>query len=160
MKNALQYLYLPFHKLFFLLVFIGILLICIVSCKKDTNHDEHNFNFYNVSTSEAQQYSSGKWRFLYCQGGLAGITIIGRNNKYLQLSSNRIQIGSDSLGTILDTTLTWTQGQWGADTRNYFHYFPSPTLPYSEEVLHEIRNDTLIISDFADDGFTYYYKKF
>lgn len=145
---------------FWLLLLISAGAFLLSHCAKDTRYDARNINFYNVPLGVAQQYSSGKWKLLYAVGGIGGLTIPGRNNSYIQLTAERIKLGDDSLGTNVDTTLIWTQGQWGSDVRTYFRYTFSPILPPSQKVLERIKNDTLVLSDFTSDAYTYYYKRF
>ena len=68
------------------------------------------------------------------------------------LTSNRIVIGKDSLGVIVDTTVIWKKEHRGTNFTYLlsYRYSPGYAFPYYY-FMNEIKNDTLILSDYASD---------
>jgi hypothetical protein len=116
---------------------------------------------YDQPLNVIQSYIKGKWRLQYIYGGLLAKKHIDSYNSYLILSSDHITRGNDSTGVIVDTTIVWVRAKvWGNDSTYLLSYSWRGYNWPEYYIIDQIKDDTLIIKDYVDDGFNYYYTKF
>ena len=125
-------------------------------CKKDNEGLLHNITLSDKPLSVIQKYITGKWRLKYAFGGLWAHKVINTNNSYMILSPNHITKGNDS-GIIVDTTLVWVKTDIGTNDFTYLFSYPPSSISY---IVDQIENDTLVITQYLSDGFTFYYTKY
>jgi hypothetical protein len=145
----------------FLIVSIFIVIVSIFThCSKDRS--PLNVTLYDKPLNVIQGYTKGKWKLQYEKGGFCGSCYYPSTyNSYMILTSNRIVIGNDSLGVIVDTTVIWKKEPWGTNFTYLlsYRYSPGYAFPYYY-FMNEIKNDTLILSDYASDPVYRYFTKF
>ena len=145
---------------FFIVSILVSFLFCFTQCKKDKN--PLNITLYDKPLGEIQSYTQGKWKLQYEKGGFCGSCYYpSTQNSYMILAPNRIVIGNDSLGVIVDTSIVWKKEPWGTNFTYLLSYYYSPgyAFPYYY-FINEIKNDTLVLSDYASDPVYRYYTKF
>ena len=139
---------------------IGILLLLFSSmgagCEKDNEELLHNITLHDKPLPVIQKYITGKWRLQYAFGGLWAHKVINTNNSYMILSPDHITKGNDS-GIIVDTTLVWVKTEIGTNDFTYLFSYPPSSISY---IVDQIKNDTLVITQYLSDGFTFYYTKY
>jgi hypothetical protein len=127
--------------LFFILIETG--------CKKEFIVPS-NITLYDKPLSLIQSCINGKWRLQYSSGGLSYRKVIAKHNYYMVLSPDHITLGNDSLGVFVDAKVNWSLIN-SAYRFSYGSYYKTPI---------EIKNDTLVIIDYLDDGFRSCYTKY
>jgi hypothetical protein len=142
-------------KIVSIILFLGLI---GAGCKKEDEGEQQNVNItlYNQPLSVIQKYITGNWKLQYSFGGLAAHKTINTDNYYMILSPDHIIEGSDSEGVYLDDPINWIKTKVGTDEFTYLLSYPSSSISY---IIVEIKNDTLVIRDNLDDGFSYYYTK-
>jgi hypothetical protein len=118
-------------------------------CKKEFKTPS-NIILYDKPLSLIQSCINGKWRLHYTSGGVSYRKIIAKYNYYMVLSPDHIILGNDSLGVFVDAKVNWALIN-SAYRFSYGSYYETPI---------EIKNDTLIIMDYLDDGFRHCYTKY
>jgi hypothetical protein len=96
----------------------------------------------------------GKWKLQYAQGGFAGLKYIDTINSYMVLSPEHIILGNDTKGVYVDAPVVWARTQIGTDFTYLLKYDYADPI-----IIAEIKNDTLLIRQYLDDGLSYYYTK-
>ena len=137
-----------------------ILLYFFSSCSKDKT--PLNITLYNKPLNIIQNYTKGDWLLQYVKGGFCSTCVYPEtHNSYMNLTTNKIVIGNDSAGILVDTIVTWRKVSTNSGTTYLLSYYWSPGYgPYAYNFLiNEIKNDTLIISDYTSDPAYYYYIK-
>lgn len=134
------------------------LFLCLCCCEREKQH--LNIVLYNKPLSVIQSYTSGRWNLEYSFGGLWAHKIIDKYNSYIVLFPDHIIISNDSLGSELNTSITWVKTDIGTNVTTFLlrYSFPEDPLP-NNYVIQQIKNDTLVIYDYLDDGFSYYYTR-
>ena len=136
---------------------IGIVL-CLLSLmgtgcdkKEDFGPESTNVKLRDKPLSVIQHYITGDWKLQYAVGGLSAQTFIDTANTYMTLSSTHILIGNDS-GVLINSSIKWVKKY---DTYVLDYSYPEGVhYPY---IIESIKNDSLIITEDAGDGFTYFY---
>jgi hypothetical protein len=144
---------------FFFLVFM---LFCLARCEKDRKPiPPVNITLWDKPLSVIQSYIKGKWMLQYAYGGLSTHKYFDLHNSYMILSPNHIVLGNDSLRVVVDTTILWVRTDIGSNDFTYLlSYSWSGYLWPEYYIVNQIKNDTLIIRDYENDGFDYYYTKY
>lgn len=102
----------------------------------------------------------GKWKLQYVYGGLITHKYIDTYNSYMILSPDHIIMGNDSIGVFVDTTIIWVRTDIGSNDFTYLLRYSRSNYPFPiNYIIDQIKNDTLIIREYLDDGFDYYYTK-
>ena len=164
-----------------LLIMVGGLTAC--STSKDivideTETDESSIDFSNIENLYAQPIPviqkclEGNWILLYSQGGFVGETIIDKNGSYMQISKERIIMGTKTYThgitggineVLIDSPIIWgtLEKFWGNRDAHIMAYnFPedNKNFLYGEHLFPtSIKNDTLAVWDLYADGYTKYY---
>ena len=137
------------------------LIICnLLSCQEKLDYPKSNIVLYDKPLSVIQKNITGKWKLQYSKGGYTPVTHMDEYNTYAIFSANHISVGNDSAGITLDTNINWFKTLAFSDDSIYVmsYYQPGYSFPTNDIIL-EIRNDTLVIRDFASDPFFYYYTR-
>jgi hypothetical protein len=137
---------------------MGLNLAC---CEKDKNPVHlSNITLWDKPLSVIQDYTTGSWKLEYSYGGFTSHKSLDRINSYMILKPNHIKLGNDSLGVVVDTTIVWVKYDIGTNDFTYLLSFNWSGFPLPEyNVVQEIKNDTLIIREYVNDGYTLYYTK-
>jgi len=150
-----------------ILIIAAVLLLfcCFTRCKKDdvslSKDSLLNIVLYNQPLETIQKYIQGKWKLQYTYGGLSTHKYIEAHNSYMILSPEHITIGNDSAGVIVDTSISWVKTDVGSNDFTYLlSYSWSGYLWPENEIINQIKNDTLIIRDYVSDGYSYYYTRY
>ncbi len=138
------------------------LIICFTQCKNNDEELLHNIVLYNQPLPTIQKYIQGKWKLEYAYGGLMTHKYIDTQNSYMALSrNNHITMGNDSYGVVVDTTIVWKREKIINNEYTYLlSYCWSGYLWPEYLIVYQIKNDTLIVKDYGDDGYDYYYTKY
>jgi len=137
-----------------------ILFCCFNQCKK---HDvtPTNIVLYDKPLETIQHYIQGKWKLQYTYGGLSAHKYIDTYNSYMILSPEHIIIGNESTGVVADTTIVWVRTDIGTNDFTYLLSYSWSDNPWPwYYIVSQIKNDTLVIRDNIDDGYSYYYTKY
>lgn len=138
------------------ILFLSGLMILTYSCKKETKTQQHvTITLYDKPLSVIQQYVTGNWKLQYAVGGIAGAKYIDTIHSYWDLTPNHIIAGNDISGVYVDTTIIWTP-KIIYNEKTYLLSYPSYPSYY---IVVQIKHDTLIIRDYVDDGYSYYFTK-
>ncbi len=126
-------------------------------CEKDHESEQllHNITLYDKPLSVIQKYITGKWKLQYAFGGLWAHKVINTDNSYMILSPNHIIKGNDSRGVFVDSRIEWIN-KYDTYLLNY-SYSEGVHFAY---IIERIKNDTLMLTEDAGDGFTYFYTKY
>jgi len=102
----------------------------------------------------------GKWELIYAKGGFTGNLVQYYHDEYWQFNNDNLEI-IDSGAVYINTSIDWKYeplfflpGQ-NTYTLNYKNRDNAPCKFYVEG----IKNDTLTIVDYAQDGFGYHFIK-
>ncbi len=135
----------------------GIIGVIAFGCGKEKIKPQHNANItlYNKPLSIIQQYITGDWNLQYAVGGIAGGKYVDTTHTYWNLTPNHIIAGNDISGIYVDTTIIWTPRILHGE-KTYLLSYPSAPFYY---IVVRIKHDTLIIRDYADDGYAYFFTK-
>jgi hypothetical protein len=139
------------NKILFLLTLIC---LCFVRCEKEKQ--SANITLYDKPLPVIQYYITGKWKLEYAYGGLCAGKYIDIYNSYMILSPDHIIAGNDSFGAVVNTNIVWVRAKT-------LYNFSTYLLNYSSseyKIVYQIKNDTLVILDNADDGYSYFYTKY
>lgn len=137
-----------------------ILLLCFTRCKTD-EITPTNIVLYNKPLKTMQQYIQGKWKLQYAYGGFSTHKYTAVDDSYMILSPNHITMGNSSKGVVVDTTIVWTKTDIGTNDFTYLLSYSWAGYPWPEYyVVDQIKNDTLIIREYVNDGYDYYYTKY
>ena len=97
----------------------------------------------------------------YSIGGISVHKEIEKNNSYMLLKPDHIVIGNDPVGIVVDTSIVWVKTDIGTNEFTYLlSYSWSGYLWPEHYVVEQIKNDTLVIREYVDDGFRLYYTKY
>ena len=142
-------------------IFLLSIIFCFAQCKKE--HTALNITLYDKPLGTIQSYIQGKWKLQYAKGGICGSCVFpARNNQYTKLSTDRIVFGNDSVGVVLDTTIYWKRDKDIFNDSTYLltYYYPAGAGPFPiAYIVDGIYNDTLKLTDNANDPIYYYYTK-
>lgn len=114
---------------------ISILIISIFSfgqCKKE-QFNESTITLYDKPLSTIQGYIKGKWKLHYAYGGISVAKYPAKHNEYMYLEANRIVVGNDSAGVVVDTKITWRKDIDMFNRPTYllsYMYTPGYAFPY------------------------------
>ncbi len=136
----------------------GIIGITAFSCRKEKIKPQQKatITLYDKPLSVIQHYITGNWNLQYAVGGIAGFKYVDTINSYWDLTLNHIIAGNDLSGVYVDTTIVWTP--WTiANEKTYLLSYPSSPNYY---IVVQKKNDTLIIRDYVDDGYSYYFTEY
>lgn len=139
-----------------------ILLNCFTHCEEDRQPvHSSTITLWDKPLSVIQSYTAGKWKLQYSFGGLWAHRITDTHSSYLHLSQDHIIAGNDSLGVVVDTSIVWVRAMiTGNDSTYLLSYYWRGYLFPEHFIVNQIKNDTLILSDYGSDGFKYYYTKY
>jgi hypothetical protein len=128
---------------------------CFSNCKKEPV-DKSNIVLHDKPLPLIEECIRGKWKLQYSIGGFSVMKVSAKYNQYMNLNSSHIVIGNDSAGVVVDTRIYWKRTTDIFNDRTYLltSYQYSISL-----IVDRIYNDTLILGDNANDGFSYYYTK-
>jgi hypothetical protein len=152
--------HLSMRTLLNILFFVTSMTILLDSCSREKGPEHINIILWDKPLSVIQDYITGKWRLDYALGGLITHKYIDTINTYVIYSPDHIIIGDDLRGTVVDTTLIWTRVKIQNDSFYIYSYPYTGVIPPIHKIVDQIKNDTLIIRDYADDGFVYYHTKY
>ena len=138
--------------------FILLLGLVGVGCKKD--EQSVTITLHDQPLSIIQSYIEGKWKLQYSYGGLIASKYIDKNNTYMILSPEHISVKNDTKGVVVDTNITWVKTNIGNNDTTYLlsYLLPGNSTP-EYYIVSQIKSDTLIIREYVDDGYSYYYTK-
>lgn len=136
---------------------------CFSQCKKDPA--QLNITLNDKSLKTIKSHIQGRWRLQYTKGGICGSCVYpAKNNQYMDIAGDRIIVGSDSAGVIIDTTITWIQATsyyYQKPTYLLSYYFPPGYGPFPiSYIVDGIYNDTLRLIDNASDPSFKYLTKY
>ncbi len=133
----------------------GIFALIIIGCSKYANVPD--IVLTNQPLTVIQESINGRWKLDYGFGGIGGIRYEAKANEYINFEPYRIVIGNDQ-GVIVDTSIVWKKVPSSRTDSAYI-------LTYQYQgrqnglLVKEIKDNSLIISEYASDAVTYYYKK-
>ncbi len=136
---------------------ITLMLISAWGCQHDfiiQPQYQSNIILFGKPLPVIQEYITGTWNLQYSAGGLAYHKVVDTANTFWILTPTHISAFNNS-GVYVNTQLIWTPATLYNEKAYLFSYNGSP-LHY---IVEQIKNDTLIIREYADDGFTYYFSK-
>jgi hypothetical protein len=146
------------------ILFLFILLwFCLASCEKRDTQLVHpiTLTLYDKPLCVIQSCITGNWKLQYGYGGLITHKYIDTLNSYMILCPNHIILGNDTQGVVVDTNIVWVRSDIGSNDFTYLLSFTWSGYPWPwYYIVSEIKNDTLIIRDDIDDGYSYYYFKY
>jgi len=132
---------------------------CFARCQKD--RQIITLPLHDKSLPIIQSYIKGKWKLQYVYGGLIERKYADKDHSYMILTPYHIIIGNASTGVVVDTTIVWERAKARYDDSTYLLTYSWSGYLWPEHYLvDQIKNDTLIIIDDVDDGFSYYYTKY
>ena len=137
----------------------GAVLFCHAQCNKQ--HRPLNITLHDKPLRVIQSYTQGTWKFQYAYGGISPMKYPSKDNAYMILQPNRIIIGNDSAGVIIDTVIVWKRARDIFNDSTYlltYSYSRGYAFPGSY-IVDRILNDTLELIDDAYDPLYYYYTK-
>lgn len=144
-----------------LIIVLALLPLSYLSQCKKQEIMQSDIVLYNKPLKTIQRYTQGKWKLQYSYGGLWAHKSIDTNNSYMIISPDHIIIGNNSSGVLVDTTIVWVKTETPIKEITYLLGFSwSGNLLPEYLFIDQIKNDTLIINDCKDDGFTHYYTKY
>ncbi|RYZ22399.1 MAG: hypothetical protein EOO16_09320 [Chitinophagaceae bacterium] len=136
--------------------------LALASCSKKNTVKESpiaattNIDFGGLSVKTVQDHINGRWQLRRVTGGIAGDQMVHpvRHNPYIIFNGDHLTLGNDSLGVFVDEAITWAPatmfgGGYVLSTANQ-NVMLVPT---------GIRNDTLVLKQYAADGVTYQYTR-
>lgn len=88
--------------------------------------------------------------------------VSAKYNSYMNLKPNRIIIGNDSAGVVVDSRIYWKRTTDIFNDRTYLltYYHAASYGPFAiSYIVDQIYNDTLILTEDASDAVSYYYTK-
>jgi hypothetical protein len=134
----------------------------LVDCKKDNQAKQPiTITLWDKPLSEIQSYITGNWKLQYSYGGLSVHKVIEKNNSYMLLKPDHILIGNDPLGIVVDTSIVWVKMDIGTNEFTYLLSYSWPGYLWPEHyIVEQIKNDTLVIREYVNDGFRSYYTKY
>jgi hypothetical protein len=139
-------------------VFILSLLFISFSCRK--NKETLSIILYDKPLNVIQTYIKGNWKLKYAYGGLSTHKYIDKYNSYMILSPDHIILGNDSTGIVVDTNIVWIRSMARYEDSTYIlSYSWSGYLWPEHYLVDQIKSDTLIIIDYVNDGYSYFYIK-
>lgn len=140
-----------------ILLLLAISIIPNYGCKKD-NSDHTTIQLYDKSLSIIQKYVTGKWKYLYSEGGNFNLPPqYDKNDTYMIIDSSRI-IFKDKTGIIQDSTITWMKDKYNGVDTFILLYYSSAAVPYPYVVIG-IQNGILQLNEAASDAMSYYFRK-
>jgi|GEM_PF-3740819 len=142
------------------LLLIGIVLLAtFAQCRKKADL-LRDIDLSGRPLKEVQTELRGRWELKRISGGLCSwCAHTVQNNPYMILSDNRIVLGDDSAGIVLDAPLSWREayavgGFWALG------YPQVPNTPPSEFLAPlRIQNDTLYLQQDYADGVVLHYTR-
>jgi len=141
-----------------LYLLLGFLLFIGIYCKKENK--PLNIVLYDKPLRTIQKAIQGKWFLQYSKGGICSSCKYPANafHPYISFYSNKIVIGDDSAGVILDTSIEWKQYEYKSINAYLltYSYQNGYDYPYIK-IIDGIYNDTLIVKDYAQDPISLYY---
>ena len=147
-------------KISFIFLFLSLI---GAGCEKEHENEQQNVNItlYDKPLDVIQHYINGNWKLQYQIGGIAGSKYVDKYNSYINLTPDHIIMENDLYGAVIDTTIVWKRILLEANVYTYLMGYPHPGSQYPTYfIIGQIKNDTLIITDYnVSDGFTYYYSK-
>jgi hypothetical protein len=145
-----------------LLFAIMLLLFYLLACKKEKQLVHYStITLWDKPLSVIQSYIEGKWKLQYTYGGFSVQKYIDTDSSYIILSPEHIIMGNFSLGIFLDTTINWVRTDIGSKEYTYLLRYSRSDYPFPENlIIMQMKNDTLIMRDYEDDGYSYYYTKY
>ncbi|MCF6332545.1 MAG: hypothetical protein L3J11_04595 [Draconibacterium sp.] len=147
-------------KLKLLTLLLLLLPLCLVvlgtGCERDHESEQllHNITLSDKPLSVIQKYITGDWKLQYAFGGLLAHKVTDTVNSYMILSPNYIIKGNDSRGVFVDSSIEWI---YKYDT--YLLDYSYSEGVHFAYIIERIKNDTLMLTEDAGDGFTYFYTK-
>jgi len=136
--------------------------ILLESCTKEQEKTTEPINIVlrDKPLSVIEDYISGKWKLNYAYGGLISHKYNDTINSYVTFSPGHIIYGNDLEGIYIDTTIVWTRVKINSDSVYIFTYAYTGNSPPMHQIIDQIKYDTLIIVDYAADGFSYFHTKY
>jgi len=141
---------------------LSLISIFFNGCKKEQEQKTEPINIIlrDKPLSVIEEYISGKWKLNYAYGGFITQKYIDTFNSYVIFSPGHIIYGDDLRGIYIDTTIIWERVKINFDSIYIFTYPYSGDNPPMHQIIDQIKYDTLIILDYAADGFTYFHTKY
>jgi disulfide oxidoreductase YuzD len=135
---------------------------CFFQCKKDDKQlNPVNIILYNQPLDTIKHYISGKWKFVYGNGGICSTCIHYCNNCYVEFTSDNKFISNTYAITSDTTTINWSKGigiQTNGDSTFLMTFIDIQEVPHVY-MIDQIYNDTLIYCDNAFDAVLYHFIK-
>ncbi len=155
-----------FHIYFFLLVIIfnGFFLSACEKNEPKIDTSLHTITLYNKPLRVIKAYIKGTWKFVYAKGGYCGTCVFAGSVKhplYMTITGKKIIFQSDSLGIVTDTLIYWKKAEYPSNQTTYlltYHYSPGYAFPLAY-IVDRIKNDSLILEDYASDPMYYIYSR-
>ncbi|GAB4094473.1 hypothetical protein [Flaviaesturariibacter terrae] len=126
----------------------------LTQCRKDASGRTFNTSLTDIPLASVQEATKGRWELRRISGGLcAACDHPVTQGSYMILSTDYVVFGNDSLGVV-------EQGPIGWAPASYFgggYVFTTPSG--NGYVPTEIRNDTLLLQQYAADGLTLYFNR-
>ena len=141
---------------------LSLTITCLLGCKKESHLVQlRSITLWDKPLSVIQSYSAGNWKLQYAYGGLCVQKSIATNNSYMIITPKHITIGNDSTGVVVDSDISWVKTDIGSNEFTYLlSYSWSGYLWPEYNIIEQIKNDTLVIREYIDDGLRYYYTKY
>ncbi|RYY81478.1 MAG: hypothetical protein EOO15_24385 [Chitinophagaceae bacterium] len=132
---------------------LGLLATGFTQCRKDTV-DPVNTSLLREDLPFIQQQTKGHWILRRISGGICGSCEHPvQAGSYMDLTAGQVTFGNDSLGVVESGPITWRP----ANMFGNGYYFEGPSgNGYAPT---EIRQDTLLLQQYAADGVTYHYTR-
>lgn len=142
---------------FLLSLFLVFISVPFFQCKKDSP-DHTTIQLYDKPLSVIQKYLTGKWKYLYNEGGNFNLPPeYDINDTYMIVDSSRI-LFKNKTGILYDSNITWLKDRYnGSDTFVLLSY-SSSAVPYLYVVIG-IQDGILELREDASDAMSYYYRK-
>jgi len=153
-----------------LLISIAIISLYCIACK-DKNIDPPHYDIeylelYNKPLDTIRHYLNGKWQIHKAIGGTT-FQILSTKNYFVEFKFQSA-ISNDSIKTYNDTAIFvnsnafWSKEYTNiyiADSTYLLNYYTSNTSSNAKQIIHIIKNDTLIIRDNYVSGYASYCTK-
>lgn len=149
------------RTLFIVFVSIIFLLSFFFRCHKDKNEEYISISLRDKTLPIIQTYITGRWKLDYMFGGLISKKYIDTLDTYMILNPQHIIIGDKMNNVIIDTSIVWLRTKTVFNDTTYLLCYSWYGYPWPEtKIVDQIKVDTLILLDNANDGFSYFFSKY
>lgn len=142
-------------KILFIICFFG---LTAVGCQYDFNiqpQNHSNIILFDKPLPIIQQNITGTRNLQYKAGGFAYRKYVDTLNTFWNLSPNHILAYNDISGAYINANIIWIPKRI-YNEKTYLLSYQGSSIYY---IMNQIKNDTLIIREYVDDGYTYYFTK-